>query len=346
MPDALKSFTDLPPAGRRAEFEALGLAGFRADQVAAQLFGRGVLDYAIMTDLPASLRRDLAARLPLMGLALSRRSEAAKTTTSKILLEARRGGLVEAVAMRDGPRLTFCLSSQIGCAMGCRFCASGLTGLERSLTAGEIVDQFLLLRAAAGTPTNIVFMGMGEPLANLDATLAAMDIFTEPAPGIAFGARRITVSTVGLVPGIRALAAAGRQAHLALSLHAADDVLRKSLIKTAGKWSNKEIMEAVRDWSLASGRMPTIECVLLHEVNDRPDHARALAKLAKAAGAKVNLIPYNPAEGLPFKRPPAADVKRFAQVLKDAGLSVTTRVQRGADIDAACGQLRRRASAE
>ena len=335
------SFTDIPFHRSREVVAALGVAPFRAGQVGAWVYRKGVLDYEQMTDLPGALRAELARRLPVQILRVARREQEQSTGTRKFLLQAPGGALVESVAMRDGERLTFCLSAQVGCAMGCAFCASGLLGLERNLSAGEILDQFLLMRKDLGAPTNVVFMGMGEPLANTASVLAAVDTLNAER-GIGFGARRITVSTVGLVPGIRRLAEKRAQVGLAISLHAPEDELRRELVRTADRYSLDEILAAAGAYTAATGRAPTYEYVLLAGVNDRPEQARALSRRIRAAPGKVNLIPYNPVQETPYARPSPEAVLRFAGVLRAAGVPVTVRARRGSEIDAACGQLRLR----
>lgn len=256
---------------------------------------------------------------------------------------ADRPGLVECVLIPDGDRRTVCISTQVGCPVKCAFCASGLDGLQRSLTAGEIVEQIQHVRRLLPPDaelTNVVVMGMGEPLANYDALMKAVRILNAPW-GAGLGARRFTISTVGLPSRIRQLAAEGLQVNLALSLHAPEESLRKRLIPWARSVEIPELMSACRDYFDATGREVTFEYILLGGVNDRPEHAARLADLARPVRANVNLIPFNPVPGLPFELPAEADVRRFSDVLERAGITTHVRRHRGRDIDAACGQLRR-----
>ncbi|MBI1900054.1 MAG: 23S rRNA (adenine(2503)-C(2))-methyltransferase RlmN, partial [Planctomycetia bacterium] len=240
-------------------------------------------------------------------------------------------------------RRTICISTQVGCAMGCVFCASGLEGVARNLSTGEIVEQMLLLQRLLSPEerlSHIVVMGMGEPLANLDRLLPALAEATSPA-GLGISARRVTISTVGLPEGIRRLAAADVPYHLAVSLHAPDDELRNELVKVNAKIGIEAILAAADDYFEKTGRRLTFEYVLLLGINDQPQHARKLAALLEGRTALVNVIPYNPVEGLPFQTPSADAVARFAAILENAGIQVKVRRRKGDEINAACGQLRR-----
>jgi 23S rRNA (adenine2503-C2)-methyltransferase len=249
------------------------------------------------------------------------------------------------VLLRDETRRTICISTQVGCGMGCVFCASGLDGLTRNLTTGEIVEQMLRLQSLLGEDerlSHIVVMGMGEPLANLDHLLAALDEATNPH-GLGIGARRITISTVGLPPAIRQLAEKDLQYHLAVSLHAADDELRNHLVPVNAKIGLAAILEAADDYFAATGRRLTFEYVLLGGVNDRPSDARKLAALLRDRTALVNVIPYNPVTALPYETPTDEAVTRFSRILEQAGIAIRIRRRKGDKINAACGQLRRTA---
>ncbi len=295
-----------------------------------------------MTDLPKALREKLAGDFCLWTTQIARH----KTTddgTEKLLLKLADGHHIECVLLRDGPRRTICISTQVGCAMGCVFCASGLAGVARNLSAGEIVEQMLRLDRLLPESerlSHIVVMGMGEPLANLDALLAALDE-ASASDGLGIGARRITISTVGLPAAIRRLARDACRYHLAVSLHAPDDTLRNELVKVNKSIGLSEILSAADEYFAASGRRLTFEYVLLAGVNDRPQHARALAALLRGRGALVNVIPYNPVADLPYGTPSAAAVQQFLQTLRSAGINVQVRQRKGDKIDAACGQLRR-----
>jgi 23S rRNA (adenine2503-C2)-methyltransferase len=250
------------------------------------------------------------------------------------------------VLLRQGPqRRTICISTQVGCAMGCVFCASGLDGVVRNLTTGEIVEQMLRLDRLLGQDerlSHIVVMGMGEPLANLDHLLPALDEATNPQ-GLGIGARRITISTVGIPAAIRRLAEKDLQYHLAVSLHAADDELRNQLVPVNAKIGLEAILEAADDYFAATGRRLTFEYVLLGGVNDRPSDARKLAALLRDRTALVNVIPYNPVAGLPYQTPAPEAVSRFTSILEQSGIAIRVRRRKGDKINAACGQLRRMA---
>jgi 23S rRNA (adenine2503-C2)-methyltransferase len=267
----------------------------------------------------------------------------AEEGTEKVLLKLPDGECIEAVLMREEDRRTVCVSTQVGCPVGCAFCATGRMGFRRNLSAGEIALQVLFfvrkLKAEGDRVTHVVVMGMGEPLLNYDATLKAIRNLNHPW-GLNLGARRFTVSTVGIVPGILRLAREGLQLNLAISLHAPWDDLREELVPPAKRYSIAEIMEAAEEYVRATKRRITYEYVLLRGVNDSPTAARALAKLLKGKLAHVNIIPFNPAPGLPFRRPPPARVELFKRELLRQGIDVTVRYSRGVRIQAGCGQLR------
>lgn len=321
--------------------EELGEPGYRGRQLARWVHGRGARGFEAMTDLPLALRRQLAERARLSCLRVLRRTTSADGTTTKYLLACEDGSTVESVWMRyaDGRR-SACVSTQVGCGMGCTFCATGLRGLGRNLTPGEITDQVHVMQQAQGERvTHVVFMGMGEPLANLDATVRAVRLLNAPY-GLHVGIRRITVSTVGLVPQIRRLAELRLGFTLAVSLHAPDDDLRSHLVPVNRRYPLAELLDACREYVARTGRRVTFEYVLLEGVNDTPTHARALAERLKGLLCHVNLIPWNPVPSLPYRRPGVERVRAFAHVLRAQGVPVTVRVERGVDILAACGQLR------
>jgi 23S rRNA (adenine2503-C2)-methyltransferase len=263
--------------------------------------------------------------------------------TEKLLFTLADGQQIESVLLRDGIRRTICISTQVGCAMGCVFCASGLGGVERNLTTGEIVEQ--MLRLARLLPeeerlSHIVVMGMGEPLANVDNLLPALDMASSDE-GLAISARRITISTVGLPPAIKRLARDKIPYHLAVSLHAADDELRNRLVKVNRNIGLTAILDAADQYFNATGRRITFEYVMLAGENDGREHATRLAKRLAGRNALVNLIPYNPVAGLPYGTPSRNAVYRFSSILTDAGINAQVRERKGSRIDAACGQLRR-----
>ena len=325
---------------------------YRTRQVRAWL-ARGVDDPAEMTDLPVGLRARLAGQLPRPPRVL-RTSEADGGLTRKVLLGLQPDGeAVESVLMlypRAGgraARATVCVSTQAGCAMGCPFCATGQVGFRRQLTMGEIVRQVTVMQrlltgggiAVEGAPdhvTNVVFMGMGEPLANLEPTVASVRWLHEE---FGLSARAITVSTVGLVPGIRRLAQLDLPITLAVSLHAPDDALRDDLVPPNRQHPLQEVIAACREWLAATGRRLTFEYVLIDGVNAAPEQAAALARLVAPLGAHVNLIPMNPTPAVGWRAPPVAAQRAFAAVLADGGIAATIRYNRGTEIDAACGQL-------
>jgi 23S rRNA (adenine2503-C2)-methyltransferase len=292
-----------------------------------------------MTDLPAVLRERLAVAAPPALRALDRR-EADGGETVKWLWALDGGGRVETVLMRYPDRVTVCVSSQAGCAMGCRFCATGQGGFDRHLTAGEIVEQVVAAgrEAAAGGRrlSNVVFMGMGEPLANYDRVWSAV-VRLQGVMGMS--ARRLTISTVGLVPGIRRLAGEALPVNLAVSLHAANDTLRDQLVPINRRWPLGRLMEACAEYRAAKRRRLSFEWAVIDGVNDSGADVRQLAALARPLGAHVNLIPLNPTPGYPFRGAPLATVRRMADDLGELGVNATIRANRGTDIAAACGQL-------
>jgi 23S rRNA (adenine2503-C2)-methyltransferase len=317
---------------------------YRADQVAGWVFGGEARSIEEMTNLGRELRGALDGAFALAEPELERVSRSADGT-AKHLWKLPDGELVESVLIPAGDRLTLCISSQAGCAMGCTFCATGWSGFARQLTAGEIVAQYRASRrwaAAEGYPqiSNIVFMGMGEPLANRVAVMPALTILNQ---GYGVGARRITVSTVGVVPGILELARRPEQFRLAVSLHAPDSDLRRELIPLEKRHPLPELMEALKAFDAAGGKRITFEYTMIDGVNDEPALALRLAALASSLQAFVNLIPFNP---IPYRdwRPSSPErIRAFQKVLQDRGVSAAVREPRGRDIDAACGQLRARA---
>jgi 23S rRNA (adenine2503-C2)-methyltransferase len=323
----------------------------------AWLYKKRVAHWDEMTNLSRPLRAWLAASFELepTRFVLTKQSE---DVTDKLLLELGDRALIETVIIRapqlgvgqENSRKTICISTQVGCAMGCVFCASGLAGLKRNLSAGEIVHQLLQVcrqedsrtaraRAELVSFDNLVVMGMGEPLHNYDAIIRALTI-ANAEWGLAFGARRITLSTSGLVPKIRQLADEPLGLRLAISLHGATDEVRDQIMPVNRKWPLQELLPAVRAFAEKHGRMVTLEFILIEEVNDALTQAEKLRDIAFDLHAHVNLIPYNTVEGLPWKRPSLTRQERFAQVLHDGGVSVTLRREKGHAIDAACGQLR------
>jgi 23S rRNA (adenine2503-C2)-methyltransferase len=316
---------------------------YRARQIRHWLFARRAGDFQEMSDLPQSLRNELAAELSLWTTSVVRHTQA-DDGTEKLLLALADGGQIECVLLRDEVRRTICISTQVGCGMGCVFCASGLDGFERNLTTGEIVEQMLRLQRLLGPDerlSHIVVMGMGEPLANLDNLLPALEEASRE-DGLGISARRITVSTVGLPKPMRRLAEAGARYRLAVSLHAPNEALRREIVPIGEKISLADILAEADHYFDLSGRQLTFEYVLLAGVNDSPEHAHELARLLGRRTALVNVIPFNPVSGLPYRTPSTAAQQTFRRILEDHGLAVRFRHKKGDTIDAACGQLRRR----
>lgn len=337
----LPLFCDLTRADLAQWCVAQGAKPFRADQIRSWIFGKRVNDFEAMTDIPAPLRAKLTESFVLFSSTIVAH-RTASDATEKLLLRMRDGSHIECVLMREEDRRTICISTQVGCAMGCVFCASGLLGVKRNLSAGEILEEILRLDRLLGPLeriTNIVVMGIGEPLANLRGLLPALEHLNEKG-GMGIGARRITISTVGLPDKIRELARVGKPYNLAVSLHAPNDELRNHLVPVNDKIGIDEILQAADEYFDSTGRRVSYEYVLLGALNDAPHHARELAAILKPRVAHVNLIPMNHVEGLPFREPTEERKQTFVRILEEAGVPITIRKRKGADIDAACGQLR------
>jgi 23S rRNA (adenine2503-C2)-methyltransferase len=320
---------------------AAGDQPYRADQIRRWVYGKRVNDFDAMTDIPAPLRARLAAEFRLFGSTITAHQRASDGT-EKLLLAMGDGSQVECVLMREDDRRTCCISTQVGCAMGCVFCASGMRGVQRNLSAGEILEQLLRLDRLLGPEeriTNVVVMGIGEPLANLKNLVPALDSLNHKG-GFGLGARRITISTVGLPKGIRELADLDKAFNLAVSLHAPNDTLRNELVPVNSNIGIQAVLEAADDYFARTGRRVTYEYVLLGGVNDSPEHARELGRLLSGRTAHVNLIPMNAVRELPFREPTEQAKREFVSILERAGTVATIRKRKGADIDAACGQLR------
>jgi 23S rRNA (adenine2503-C2)-methyltransferase len=344
-----RHLADLDQAGRREAVTELGQPGFRADQLSRHYFARLTDDPAEMTDLPAGSRAELASALLPPLLTAQRELECDGGTTRKTLWRAFDGALVESVLMRYPDRVTMCVSSQAGCGMGCPFCATGQAGLTRNLSAAEIVTQVVAgARAMArgqvpggpGRVSNVVFMGMGEPLANYASVLTAVRRITEPAPaGLGLSQRGVTVSTVGLVPAIGRLAGEGLSVRLAVSLHAPDDELRDDLVPVNRRWKVAEVLDAAWGYAAATGRRVSIEYAMIRDINDQAWRADRLASLLAGRLAHVNLIPLNPTPGSKWTASDPQVAAEFLDRLADRGVPVTVRDTRGTQIDGACGQL-------
>jgi 23S rRNA (adenine2503-C2)-methyltransferase len=329
------------------ELEKLGEPRYRAGQLCEWIYRKRASDFAAMTNMPAALRARLAEHFQLRPLEKVRET-GSKDTTRKFLFRLADGQLVETVLIPASPALygersdrrTICISSQVGCAYGCKFCASGLDGWKRHLSAGEIVSQFLAVEDLSGEKiSNIVFMGMGEPFANYENLMRAITIINAPW-GIGLGARHITVSTSGLVPRIKDFADQPLQIRLAISLHGATDEVRGQIMPVNRKYPIAELLEACAHYASRKKQYLTFEYILIDGINDSEEQARILAGHARKLHAKVNLIPYNTVSGLPWVRPPQDVQERFLDILTGRGVQATLRREKGHDIAAACGQLR------
>ncbi|MCU1675043.1 MAG: rRNA ((2503)-C(2))-methyltransferase [Frankiales bacterium] len=336
-----RHLADLDAAERRAAVAELGEKPFRAEQLSRHYFGGHSAEQ--MTDLTPAVRERLGVLLPEL-LTPVRAIDCDNGDTMKTLWRGHDGTLVESVLMRYADRTTVCVSSQAGCGMACPFCATGQAGLTRNLSTGEIVEQVVAATrteaARAGRVSNVVFMGMGEPLANYNRVVAAVRRMVEPAPhGLGMSQRNIVVSTVGLVPAIRKLTQEGLQVTLALSLHAPDDELRNTLVPVNTRWPVSEVLSAAFDYTRTTGRRLSIEYALIKDVNDQPFRADLLAKRLKGKLVHVNLIPLNPTPGSEWDASPKPVEKEFVRRLRAAGIATTVRDTRGQEIAGACGQL-------
>jgi 23S rRNA (adenine2503-C2)-methyltransferase len=342
-PDPRPLLLDTPPA----QWQLGDVPAYRAKQLAEWIFNRRVDDFAAMSNLPAPLRASLSERFRIRGLELVR-VQGAADTTQKLLFKLFRGDFIECVVIPASPALygetsdrhTLCVSTQVGCAYGCKFCASGLEGWKRNLTPGEITGQILEAERHTGKRiNNLVFMGMGEPLANFPNLMGAIDVINAP-DGINLGARHITISTSGLVPRIRDLADQPRQLRLAISLHGASNEVRDRIMPVNKKHPLEELLEACAYFHSRKKQKITFEYILIRDINDAPEQARLLVRHARKLDAKVNLIPYNTVEGLDWERPEIPVIEAFRDIVENGGVTVTLRLEKGHDIDAACGQLR------
>src|SRR5829696_7601106 len=320
--------------------ESMGHARFHGRQLFQWVHKRGVTDFAGMTDLGRDLRSDLAASFRIVTPEVVR-TERSSDGTAKFLLRLEDGQLIESVFIPDTPANTFCLSTQVGCAMKCGFCLTGKMGIIRNLTAGEIAGQVRVLVKELDmlqARFNIVLMGMGEPLHNYDAVVKALRILADEH-GLAVNPRRVTLSTVGVLPALERLATEPLMPNLAISLHATTEEQRDLLVPINRKYGLKELLDACRRFPLKRRERITFEYVMLQDVNDSPEDARRLVRLLHGIRGKVNLLPLNEAAGIPFARPSDDRVNRFARILADHGVTVSVRKSRGRDIRAACGQL-------
>lgn len=350
--DGRQNLKDMLPEEIESWLAQLGEPKYRAKQLLRWIYQRGVCDFSAMTDLSKALRVKLEETATIPTLRLRRASESGKADTRKFLFELPHGGEVESVQMRYaeemGPgRVAVCISSQVGCAMGCSFCASGVMGLKRHLSTWEIVDQVTQIqntvREQGERVANVVFMGLGEPLHNYDEVLRAVHLLNLP-DGLGIGKRHLTISTSGLVPQILQLAETGLPIRLAISLHAVRDELRSEIMPVNLRYNIATLLEACGVYYGKTGRRITFEYIMLDGLNDSQEEARELAALLleHKIGALVNLIPWNPVDGVPYRRSKPEAIRRFQNTVEKAGIRCTVRQEKGADIDAACGQLRLR----
>jgi 23S rRNA (adenine2503-C2)-methyltransferase len=336
----LVSLKDFTPADLELWVQKSGHSAYRARQLLKWIYSRNIDDFEAMTDLSKDFRSWLSrnAQIPCVIL---ERTQTDEDGTRKLLFRLHDGETIESVLIDEGRRLTLCISSQVGCAFGCRFCLTGQDGFRRNLSAGEIVDQICAARRELRPEerlTNLVFMGMGEPLANFEQVIKALKIIVSDR-GLNFSTRKITLSTVGLIPEMLELSRL-IPIKLAVSLHAADDETRSRLIPVNRRYPLEELLAACRQLNLPSRQRVTFEYLLVDGVNDSPAEARQLAKLLRGQRAKINLIPFNEYSGSDFQPPGPERIANFQQILQEANFTVTVRQSRGAAIMAACGQLR------
>ena len=337
------SLLDLSFEDLLASLTRLDEPSFRTTQIWRSVFKDLAPSYAEVTTLPKLLRQRLESAVPWPRISTLRTLISSDGQTTKLLLQLEDGETVEVVVMRYARRNTVCISTQVGCAMGCQFCATGQSGFRRDLTTAEIVGQVLtaarLLQAESEHLSNVVFMGMGEPLANYEATLRSIRILNDPR-GFSLGARSFTVSTVGIVPGIRRLSQENLQVNLAVSLHTADETLRNQLVPINHRYPVAEVVRACRAYVRATHRRVTFEIALIAGVNDSDSHAKQVAEALRGVLCHVNIIPFNPIADSTWRASPTDRVQSFAHIIESVGYPVTIRQSRGADIQAACGQLR------
>jgi len=343
----LPSLTGLPHEELTSWLNEQGELAFRANQILDWVWKKKADSIDAMSNLPVALREKIASSFRLTSLTHTH-TQGSADTTRKFLFKLHDGRYVESVLIPANPALyggasdrrTLCVSSQVGCAYGCKFCASGLAGFTRNLDASEIAGQVLAAEQLSNERVdNIVFMGMGEPLANINNLLSAINLITHEKT-LHLGARHLTISTSGLVPQIRQLAEHPQQIRLAISLHGATDEIRQQIMPVNRKWPLAELFDALDYWNSRKNQKLTLEYILIENINDSLEQASILARVARRLHAKVNLIPYNTVEGLEWKRPADKQCRAFRDILKNAGVQATLRLEKGHDIDAACGQLR------
>ncbi|UJS15977.1 MAG: 23S rRNA (adenine(2503)-C(2))-methyltransferase RlmN [Candidatus Jettenia sp.] len=337
----ISSITNMSLAELEAVCTSIGEPVYRAKQILSWVYNKGATDFDQMSNLPKDLRKKLAEKCQVFQTTVDTLTQT-KDGTKKFLVRLPDGNEIECVLLREGKRITVCVSTQVGCAMACRFCASGIPGLERNLNAGEIVEQALHVKnhlPSGERLTNIVFMGIGEPLANYDNVIKAIRIMNAKW-GLGIGARHITISTVGNIRGIHRLAQEELQINLAISLHAPDDVTRSKIIPSNKKTGIKNIIAATQHYFQSTGRDISFEYILIDGINASRQDAESLARLLKGIQCNINLLPLNPIEEFNFRPPSREVIETFCKILKKHGLIVTLRRKKGDHINAACGQLR------
>lgn len=335
------SITNMSLAELEAVCTSIGEPVYRAKQILSWIYDKGATDFDQMSNLPKDLRKKLAEKCQVFQTKVDAFTQT-KDGTEKFLIHVPDGNEIECVLLREGKRITVCVSTQVGCAMACRFCASGVLGLERNLNAGEIVEQALHVKKRLPPDerlTNIVFMGIGEPLANYDNVIKAIRIINAEW-GLRIGARHITISTVGTIHGIQRMAREGLQINLAISLHAPDDITRSKIIPSNKKTGIKNIIAATQEYFHNTGRDISFEYILIEGINTSRQDAESLARLLKGIQCNINLLPLNPIEEFNFKPPSREVIETFCKILEKRGLIVTLRKKKGDYINAACGQLR------
>jgi len=353
MPEGKQDIKDLSLDELYAKFRSLNQPAYRAEQVFEWIYSKRAASFGQMTDLPSKVRDYLSNKFEISVIGTASKQISRSDGTRKYLFRMADGEMVESVYIPSkdpsgGPgRHTVCFSSQVGCAFGCYFCASGLLGFKRDLSCGEILAQALAIQDDIGQKriTNVVMMGTGEPLSNYDNVIKAIGTINSPH-GMGIGARKITVSTAGYIPGIKRYMQEKGQFELSISLHAADDAKRSRLMPINRKYPLRDLMEICREYTMQKGRIITFEYILIKDINSSPADARNLAGLLRGLNCKVNLIPFNSVSDFRLSAPSSRDVRQFQEDLEKEGINSTVRLQRGADIDAACGQLRLRADRE
>lgn len=341
MPASLPNIIDTDTPSLRREFEKLGIEPYRVEQILDWVFKKRVYEFEKMSNLPKNLREKLAGHLDLRVEPVALKNQSENDASAKLLVRLADGQLVETVYIPKGVRRTVCVSSQVGCKFNCAFCASGQAGFFRNLSSSEIVSQVLRARDLSDKEgiSNIVFMGIGEPFDNFDNVLRAVRFLNDPER-LGIGARKITISTCGVVPKIRKLADQGMQIELSISLHGASDEIRQKIMPVNKAWPLAELLPACREYVDKTNREVTFEYILADGLNASQDDAKALVELLSGMRCKVNLIPLNPIPEFPYKRPTREHCLAFSNYLNDHGIHSTIRFSSGSDINAACGQLR------